>query len=328
MRCKAALRKCPPWTSVAGHRVLLATCAAFLSSAVPPAGAQGVPAPPRPSGYIQARESYQDGTGLSASLNRVRLGADGSLPSGFSYRVLVEYESATATTAAVGLRDAFVRWSATPWAVQAGQFKVPFSREYLTSITAIETAERSAVVDALAPKRDLGVMAEVALPSSGGLWLGAFNGEGQNLGANRDSTLMLVGRASVRPLAIFQFAANAAGYGSDSTRYGLEGNAEWRGFLARGEWIGQRRRGRSTDDRGWFALGAYRLRPWLQLVARQEDLRQSAIGASRRNRATTVGANVDLPGGRVRLLADYVSRTTGSPGTRRGLLITQAQVRF
>ena len=47
-----------------------------------------------------------------------------------------------------------------------------------------------------------------------------------------------------------------------------------------------------------------------------------------RNRATTGGVNVEFGGGKVRLLADYVSRKIGTPGTRRGALITQAQVKF
>lgn len=47
-----------------------------------------------------------------------------------------------------------------------------------------------------------------------------------------------------------------------------------------------------------------------------------------RNRATTGGVNVDFPGGKVRLAADYVSRKVGTPGLRRGTLIAQAQVKF
>jgi hypothetical protein len=53
----------------------------------------------RVGGYIQARETYRSDTKLTATLNRARLSADGGLPAGFSYRVLVEYEAGgTATT--------------------------------------------------------------------------------------------------------------------------------------------------------------------------------------------------------------------------------------
>src|SRR6185503_5212610 len=91
---------------------------------------------PRLNGYIQARETYQEGPGLTGSLNRVRVGADGTAGGGFSYRVLVEYEVPSATAAAgVSLRDAYIRWAARPGlTVTAGQFKVPFSGEFLLSI--------------------------------------------------------------------------------------------------------------------------------------------------------------------------------------------------
>ncbi|MGH7581341.1 MAG: hypothetical protein ACREM9_14260, partial [Gemmatimonadales bacterium] len=75
-------------------------------------------------------------------------------------------------------------------------------------------------------------------------------------------------------------------------------------------------------------LGAYRVVPWLQLVIKQEDFRRSAISPDSRNRATTGGAHVDFPGGKVRLTANYVSRKTGEAGARRGTVIAQAQVRF
>ena len=55
--------------------------------------------------------------------------------------------------------------------------------------------------------------------------LGVFNGEGQNITANTDSTLLWVGRATVRPVAYLTIGANVAAYGSDSTRYGLD--AAW-----------------------------------------------------------------------------------------------------
>ena len=68
--------------------------------------------------------------------------------------------------------------------------------------------------------------------------------------------------------------------------------------------------------------------PWVQLVLKQEDFRRSEISEALRNRGTTGGVNVEFGGGMVRLLADYVSRKIGTPGTRKSQLITQAQVKF
>jgi hypothetical protein len=66
----------------------------------------------------------------------------------------------------------------------------------------------------------------------------------------------------------------------------------------------------------------------LQLVAKQEDFQRPSLGQQRRVSATTAGANVDLPGGRVRLLANFISRLTGFPRVRQNRVLAQAQVRF
>lgn len=87
------------------------------------AEAQGVQAP-RVGGYIQARETAQERAGLSASLNRARFSIDGSLPSAFAYRLLVETEASAGVRApaTVSLREAIVRWTPRvgcappPWA--------------------------------------------------------------------------------------------------------------------------------------------------------------------------------------------------------------------
>jgi hypothetical protein len=171
-------------------------------------------------------------------------------------------------------------------------------------------------------------MADYAIGSVSTLALGVFNGEGQNVTANTDSTLLWIGRATVRPVAFVTLGANVAGYGSDSTRYGVDAVVEYLGAAFKGEYIGQHRDLGGLDDKGWYAQGTYRVLPWVQLVLKQEDFRRSEISEALRNRATTGGVNVEFSGGKVRLLANYVSRKIGTPGTRRGQLITQAQVKF
>ena len=285
---------------------------------------------PRVGGYLQARETYQTNIGLTASVNRARVSVDGGLPQHLSYRVLVEYEAnGTATTAAsVSLRDAYIRWQSEAFTLTAGQFKVPFSREFITSITTIETADRATVVDSLAPKRDIGIMGEWRISTLATLSLGAYNGDGQNKPANRDSTLMVSGRLSLRPIAFLTVAAEVARYNRDSTRYGADGSLEWRGLILRGEYIAQQRRLTRPVDWGFFGLAAYRVEPWLQLVLKRERFQRPAIGSAQYNAATTGGVNVDLPGGRTRIIADYVSRRIAFLGTVTRSLITQLQVRF
>lgn len=76
-----------------------------------------VPAAPpsRPSvrwtGYIQVRETYRDGVGLTGSINRARLTAYGTLKD-VSWRVQGEFRTGSVGTnkASVALKDAYVRY--------------------------------------------------------------------------------------------------------------------------------------------------------------------------------------------------------------------------
>jgi hypothetical protein len=282
------------------------------------------------SGYIQARETYRDGVGLTASINRARLTAAGNAAKGITWRVQGEFRTGSVGTgrASVSLQDAYVRYRPGALGVQAGQFKTPFTREFITSLTDVETADRAVAVDSLAPKRDIGVMADYELGGGAMVMLGVFNGEGQNLTANADSSLLVVARASGRLLRVLTVGGNLADYGGDSTRFGVDVSLEHERASLRGEYLAQRRDGLEVDDKGWYAVAAFRVAGWLQLAFRQEDFRRSAISADSRHRATTAGANFDFSGGKVRLTANYTSRKVGEPGVRRGTLIAQAQVKF
>jgi hypothetical protein len=281
------------------------------------------------SGYIQARETYRDGVGLTASINRARLTAAGSAAEDVTWRVQGEFRTGSVGTgkASVSLQDAYVRYRPGALGVQAGQFKTPFTREFITSLADVETADRAVAVDSFAPKRDIGIMADYDFGGAMAM-LGVFNGEGQNLTANADSSLLLVARATGQPLPFLSLGANLADYGGDSTRYGVDVSLEHEGATLRGEYLAQRRDGLEIDDKGWYAVAAYRVVAWLQLVFRQEDFRRSAISAESRHRASTAGANFDFSGGKIRLTANYVSRKIGEPGVRRGTLIGQAQLKF
>ncbi|HKQ56879.1 MAG TPA: porin [Candidatus Eisenbacteria bacterium] len=303
-----------------------------LASSAGRAGSQGLPAPPRVGGYVQLRETAQEGVGLTAALNRARFSIDGPLPSRFSYRLLVETEASTGrlTAAAVSLREAIIRWAPGSFAVTAGQFKTPFSREYLLPVPVLETPDFAAVVDSLSPKYDVGVMGEYAWGPWATAFLGVFNGEGQNATANRDSTVMWVGRLVVRPIAQLAVGGSATRDGPDSLRWGAEAQVEERGVIVRGEYIARHRRGRATDrdDAGWYVLGVYRVVPQAQLLVRQEDFLRPSIGLSRRVRGTTVGTIIEIVPNRVRLLVDGVRRTSGASHTRTTTFVAQAQVRF
>ncbi|MBI2902110.1 MAG: hypothetical protein HYY12_00785 [Candidatus Methylomirabilis oxyfera] len=85
--------------------------------------------------------------------------------------------------------------------LRAGQFKVPFSFEELTSSRFIDFVERS-VVNNLAPAFDVGVMLHGSL--LGGMLeygVGVFNGRGQNAAETNDSK-DIAGRLLVRPFKL------------------------------------------------------------------------------------------------------------------------------
>ena len=291
-----------------------------------------LPAAPKVGGYVQAREVAQKNVGLTASLNRARFSIDGPLPSRFTYRLLVELEASTGarTPAAVSPREAIIRWAPGAFAATAGQFKTPFSREYLLPVPALETPDFAAAVDSLSPKYDVGVMVEYAWEPLATVYAGVFNGEGQNSIANRDSTVMLLGRLVVRPVAQLALGGSVARDGPDSLRWGVEANVEERGLTLRSEYITRHRRGRAQDedDFGWYVLGGFRITPRLQLIARQEDFQRPSIGTSRRERATTVGTIFEIAPNRVRLLLDGVRRASGPLQSHTDTFIAQAQVRF
>jgi hypothetical protein len=287
------------------------------------------PSPLKLSGYLQAREVYQSGTGLTGSINRARLAASGTLVEVVTWRLQGEFRTGSVGTgrASVSLQDAYVRYHPGKWAVQAGQFKTPFSREFITSLADIETADRSAVVDSLAPKRDIGVMGEFNFPRLTVLG-GVFNGEGQNVNANADSAVLGVARIAVRPMAQLSIAINAARYFGDSTRYGVEAAYEPSWGTLKGEYLGQHRDAAAgRDDWGWYGLGAVPLLPGVQLVGKYEEFARP-VGTRVKIRTWTAGLNVFPRTRNLRLTFDYASRAIGEPVVRKGRVLAQVQAKF
>jgi phosphate-selective porin len=302
-----------------------------LSAQAPAASATPSAPAVRLSGYLQARETYQDGAGLTASINRARLAASGSIVPTVTWRIQGEFRTGSVGTgrASVSLQDAFIRYAREPWAVQAGQFKTPFTREFVTSLADVETADRSTVVDSLAPKRDIGIMGEYSLGKKVTVSVGAFNGEGQNVTANRDSSVLGVSRVVVRPIPAVALGANVARYFGDSTRYGADVNYEDSRAVARFEWVTQVHDGvDAPHDKGWFALAGYFVVPTIQLVGKYEWFTRDAISPQQKNRAWTAAANLYPWNRNTRLVLEYISRKIGEPGVRRGQGLAQFQIRF
>jgi phosphate-selective porin len=284
------------------------------------------------SGYIQARETYQKNVGIVGTINRARLAAAGAVLGNVTWKIQGEFRTGNVGTgkASVSLQDAYVRWTHEALGLQIGQFKTPFTREFITSLSEVETADRSTVVDSLAPKRDIGVMGDYALGGRITLSAGIFNGEGQNVTTNTDSSALGIARVTFRPHPYLLLGTNAARYFSDSTRYGVDASVESPWMIVRGEYIGQHHDQAITgDDKGWYALAAAPVRPWIQPVLKYEWFNRPRIPLdAQKNRAWTAGVNLFPWGRSTRFTLEYVSRKVGDPGVRKGLGLAQAQVIF
>ena len=292
-----------------------------------------VPLPaPKLGGYIQARQVAQEHAGLTTLLNRARFSIDGVLPLRFSYRLLTELQASAGarSPATVSLREATVKWSPPPLAFTAGEFKTPFTREYLITVPALELVDLATAVDSLAPKYDVGFMGECAFGAFATVAAGVFNGEGANTTANRDSAVMVVGRVTARPISQLAVGVSGARDGRDSLRWGVDASLQYLGAGVRAEYVTRHVRGRDRgrDDFGWYVFEGLRVIPRVQLLGRQEDFQRPAYGASRRVRGAAYGANVDIAPNKVRLLIEFLRRNTGSRPVRSDSFIAQAQVQF
>jgi phosphate-selective porin OprO and OprP len=126
-------------------------------------------------------------------VRRARLNLDGRLYRWIGFRIEGEF------TEGVSLKDAYLDLAFLPeLRLQAGQFKVPFGLEELTSSRFIDFVERS-LVNELAPSRDRGVMLYGDLMRGAvSYYLGGFNGTGEDTSDNNgDKDLAF--RASFAP---------------------------------------------------------------------------------------------------------------------------------
>lgn len=283
------------------------------------------------SGYFQVRETVRPHEGVRFNVPAARLVADARLDSMFTVRVSAEVAATGGSgPAAVQMRDAYLQATHRRWTARAGQFKTPQSRELLLSDELIETPDRSVIIGALTPGRDLGV--QLAYAGPGRAWdvtAGVFNGEGQNVSQNRDSTVLFAGRATARPAAGIALGASGAAFGGDSTRYGADVELQARVGWLRAEVLVQDVDGRAQNDEGWYGLAGWHLTPAWAVVARWEQLNRPAqSAATSRLRASTIGLLWEPPGRRLRAQVDRVDRRTGQDPVASHQWLAQVQARF
>jgi hypothetical protein len=233
------------------------------------------------------------------------------------------------------LTDAYVqltptdtaRWRRLHPAIVIGQFKSPFSLEYLTSVGRLLAPNRSVVVDRLAPRRDIGAMGQLDMGHV--VVMGGFsNGEGQNVKVNPDGTDLFTTRVTVLPRRNLGIAAKVAAQGGDHL-WGYD--ARWMPGHAvlEGEYIQRTRAAGSlpaADAEGGYLLAAYRVRKWVQPVVKWEQFDQDAPTVQR-SRWLTAGAVGTTESENLRVLLNMI-RKRDDPGQHVTELVGQLVIYF
>ncbi len=294
-------------------------------------------------GDVQGERTDGALNGFSVANAWLRIG--GSLDGGFGYL----FQSNMVGTPAIV--DAMISYTASPAAIiQAGRFNVPFSRELMIYAGSIDFVNRSAVVTALSPNRDVGVSLN-GRPGGGALeyQIGAFNGNRTSGGGNDNNALLYTGRLAIRPdIATaespsdqFEFAVNVARSEDSTARIAglvpaFDGTRTLLGAdmrLQRGPWMVSAELiaatlvftgGPERNPMGWHATAGYMLTPKAQGLLRWDVLETDGL-ATDVNRLVA-GYNL-WPTKATELQVNYLVPVDGG-GSKQHQLLVNLQVSF
>jgi hypothetical protein len=296
------------------------------------------------TGYLSMRETLRDGA-LTFVVNRARVAAQALAAPYAALRVQADLAAIGRTSGdtvpAIALTDAYVAFflpdSTSRVArllrpeVAVGQFRTPFSLEYLTSFVLLPLPNRSQAVDRLSPRRDLGLLGQAGYGSVVTLAAAVVNGEGPNHPSNPDGREMVVGRLTLSPVANFALSGKWLREGGDH-RWGYD--ARWIGtrLIVEGEAIREKEIAAGStisEAAGGYLLGAYRPRSWIQLAAKWERLHETPGGGKPEHRLTwaTVGVNFLGPQDRLRLQVAWIGRHE-EPVRASGEVLAQVKASF
>jgi hypothetical protein len=247
-------------------------------------------------GDYQHRDRVSGVNGFRVTNFRLKL--SGELDGGYGYLLQTNFAATPA------ILDAELHYQvADALVLQAGQFKAPFSRELLTSAGDLDFIDRSRVVTALAPGRQLGVEARGRL-ARGRLEyaVGAFNGNGIGAGVNDDARLLgsarlgwwLLGQ-DAKAARRLEWGGNvayshdtdvslgplAASFQGRRTVWGTDVRFTDRVWLLAAELVGARLASVTSGTAhpwGWHATAGLKPTNRLQLLARWDALRSDGMG--------------------------------------------------
>lgn len=269
------------------------------------------------SGYIQPRYRYDDSIYNTFDIRRARLDIRGDLTERWDYRTQIEFGGDKGPF----LLDAIAGFKVGSYLkLSAGQQKIPFSMENLTSSPKLETINRSQVVEALVARskdvignqngRDIGIQAGGGLFSIGGRRLldyaaGVFNGAGINRLDNNDRK-DYVGRLVFHPVKGLDIgssyyngygkwnlnptATNSVPTNQKRDRLGFEAAYSYENISLKGEYIyGQ---DGAIDKDGWYVQGGYFIVPRkIQAVLKYDVFDPNKDKGKNNSAVYTFGAN-------------------------------------
>jgi hypothetical protein len=261
-------------------------------------------------GYVSVRETIR-GDSSTFALNRARFTVQVA-PTDFA---LLRVQSDLAalgrtsgdTVPGFALTDAYAQLNPpNGWRLPAsirpalilGQFRTPFSLEYLTPFSLLHTTSRSQFVDRIATRRDIGLMAHVAFRNRATLAGAVVNGEGPNTLRNANGKQLAVGRLTLLPTASIAIAGKWAGEGGDH-RWGYDVRWMTNGLVLEGERIERRAPlagGITQRAAGHYLMASYRIARHVEPVVKWEQFHDERIEAGTTSETrltwTTYGLNI------------------------------------
>jgi phosphate-selective porin OprO/OprP len=298
------------------------------------------------SGLIQARyQGFEQSTVNNAfDLHRARLDVKGNITDKWSYEVYTEFAATTK------LLDAYTAYKVADYLkFTAGQFKIPFSYESLTSDSQLEFIDRSQVIEALVGRskdvignqngRDIGIQVSGSFAKVNDLYLfdyslGLFNGAGYDVVTDNNNHKDFSGRLGIHPIKNLDFGANlysgediaASGTKTQArNRYGFDGRYVIGALSLTGEYV------HGTDAAvhrdGWYAQAGYFVLPKLQLVAKYDTYDPNKVITTDRSTIYIGGFNYVFNSW-TKLAVDYLDKREQTTQIKNNIIEAQLQIAF
>ncbi len=286
-------------------------------------------------GYAQFTGASWDPGADTFSLRRARLSLGGTIVKNLSFKLSADLVKSPA------LLDAQIDYAPLRWAgLRFGQFLVPFSLDNVTSVADIDMVSRPAVIEALAPGRDIGSSGRDAGLAAFGSWkiaeysFGFFNGAGINK-ADADGRKDFSGRLVLKPAEFLAVGGSvyrgrrAPAEGAplaDRDKEGLEALLRIDRVMVKGEYI--HARDGLVSKAGWYALaGVFALPGKLQALVRYDALDLDRAVPDDGKHIVTFGVNWYIAG-RTKLQVNYEIHGLEAAGHEKSGLLAQFQAAF